>query len=305
MSQVATTAKIGIKDFKAADPRWCTGCGDYGIVVALRRFMADKQLDPASVVNVSGIGCSGRIPHYINTYGFHGVHGRAIPIAMGVALARPDLKLFVESGDGDALSIGGNHLIHGINKNFNCVFILTDNQIYGLTKNQTSPTSRQGLVTNTQPQGSYLRPINPIQFALGVGASFVASTAEWLTGHMIDVLDRAYQHPGFSFVHISQRCPKFNPTAFDAKRSDTITFLENDLKGVKADLKFAPDAKVVQHDPSNLGEAFKYAMSDSEDKYLGIVYTDATKPRYECLVKSVVDNTPQKSRSQLFDSYKI
>ena len=301
MSQ-ATASKISIKDFKAADPRWCTGCGDYGIVVALRRFMADQQLDPASVVNVSGIGCSGRIPHYINTYGVHSVHGRAIPVAMGIALARPDLKLFVESGDGDALSIGGNHLIHGINKNFNCVFILMDNQIYGLTKNQTSPTSKQGLVTNTQPQGSYLPPINPVQFALGLGASFVASTAEWLTTHMVDVIEAAYKHPGFSFVHIAQRCPKFNPTAWEFKTSDWVNFLEHE-QGVKPDLKFAPDASVQSHDPSQLEKAFMYAMG--EKKYLGVFYANPNKPRYDHLLRKTLETTPQQSRKTLLDLYKI
>lgn len=302
MSLAATQTKFAIKDYKAADPRWCTGCGDYGILVALRRFMSDRQLDPANVVNISGIGCSGRIPHYLNTYGIHSIHGRAIPIAMGISLARPDLKLFIESGDGDALSIGGNHLIHGINKNFNAVFILMDNQIYGLTKNQTSPTSRQGLVTNTQPQGSWLKPINPVQFAMGLGASFVASTAEWLTTHMVDVIQAAFDHKGFSFVHIAQRCPKFNPTAWESRESNWFNFLEHE-NGVKADAKFGPDAEIIQHDPSDLGAAFQAAMNVK--KSFGIVYQDKNRACYDDIVRGNTERTPKQSRETLLDKFKI
>ncbi len=299
---LATETKFTLKDYKAADPRWCTGCGDYGILVALRRFMADKQLNPASVVNISGIGCSGRIPHYMNTYGIHSIHGRAIPVAMGISLARPDLQLFIESGDGDALSIGGNHLIHGINKNFNCVFVMMDNQIYGLTKNQTSPTTRQGLATNTQPQGSWLKPINPVQFAMGLGASFVASTAEWLTSHIVEVIEAAYAHKGFSFVHVAQRCPKFNPTAWEAKESNWYSFLQHE-KGVKADTKYGPDAAIIEHDPSDLGQAFKYAMMDH--KHFGVYYQDTSKACYDDIVRSATDKAVKQPRSGLLDRFKI
>jgi len=297
-----TQPKFALKDYKAADPRWCTGCGDYGILVALRRYMADKQLDPSQVVNISGIGCSGRIPHYLNTYGMHSVHGRAIPIATGIALAKPELNLFIESGDGDALSIGGNHLIHGINKNFNCVFVMMDNQIYGLTKNQTSPTTKRGLATNTQPQGSWLNPINPVQFAIGLGASFVASTAEWLTGHIVETIQKASEHKGFSFVHIAQRCPKFNPTAWEAKESSWFAFATHET-GIAADSKFGPDAPIVTHDPTNLAEAFKVAMSPQ--KHFGLIYQDKEKPCYDQIIHDAVANTVQQSRDALLDRYKI
>jgi 2-oxoglutarate ferredoxin oxidoreductase subunit beta len=297
-----TQTKVSIKDFKAADPRWCTGCGDYGILVALRQFMAKQQLQPSEIVNISGIGCSGRIPHYINTYGIHSVHGRAIPVATGIALANPKLNLFIESGDGDAISIGGNHLIHGINKNFNCVFVMMDNQIYGLTKNQTSPTTRQGLPTNTQPQGSWLKPINPVQFAMGLGASFVASTAEWLTTHMVDVIEAAFNHKGFSFVHIAQRCPKFNPTAWEAKDSSWFNYAQH-ANGVAADTKFGPNAPIVEHDPSNLEEAFKLAMSPT--KHFGIIYQDKTRACYDQILHDSVAKTPQQPRSTLLDRYRI
>ena len=157
-----------MKDLKSSDPRWCTGCGDYSILVGLRKFMVNHQIDPSNTVNISRIGCSSRFPHYMNTYGIHSIHGRAIPVTLGITLANPDLKIFVHSGDGDSLSIGGNHLLHGISKNFNCVYLLFDNQIYGLTKCQTSPTTQQGVYTETQPNGSMLDPVNLYDLLWGV-----------------------------------------------------------------------------------------------------------------------------------------
>lgn len=293
--------KIAMKDLKAADPRWCTGCGDYSILVGIRKFLVKEQLFPENTVNISGIGCSGRIPHYINSYGLHGIHGRSVPLAMGVALARPDLNLFVESGDGDTLSIGGNHFLHGISKNFNCVYMMFDNQIYGLTKQQTSPTSRRGLITQTMPSGSYMDPLNPIRFALGLGASFVASTAEWLGQHFVDVVEQAYNHKGFSFVHIAQRCPKFNPSAWDYQNSNWVNFLVHD-KGVQADQKSAPDARILQHDPSDLGAAFKH--SESVPNTFGIFYRE-DKPTYDALIRQHVENAPKKDAGKLLDSFSI
>ena len=155
----AANTPYTIKDLQTANPRWCVGCGDFGIIMGIKRFMVDTQLPAHMTVNVSGIGCSGRAPNYINAYGVHSIHGRPITVATGLALSRPDLNLFIHSGDGDALSIGGNHLIHGINKNFNCVFMLYDNELYALTKNQTSPTTRKDHKTMTQPRGSYLDPL--------------------------------------------------------------------------------------------------------------------------------------------------
>ena len=301
MSTEAVKPKFTIKDFKAASPRWCANCGDYGALVAIRKFMFDAQLNPAETVHVSGIGCSGRMPHYINTYGFHGIHGRAIPIALGVALARPDLNLFIESGDGDALSIGANHLVHGISKNFNCVFILLDNQIYGLTKNQTSPTTRQGHATNTQPGGTWIDPVNPVQFALGLGCSFVASTADWLGDHFVQTLDAAFRHKGFSFVHVAQTCPKFNPAAWDNQSEEWFDFLVHS-KGLAPDSR-SPDAKIIEHDPSDLGSAFQYA--DLSRKRFGLFYQNSSKACYDELLRNATQNAPKKNRSELLDQYAI
>ncbi|RAP29469.1 2-oxoacid:ferredoxin oxidoreductase subunit beta [Candidatus Marinamargulisbacteria bacterium SCGC AG-343-D04] len=293
---------LSMKDLKSSDPRWCTGCGDYTILVGLRKFMVNNQLERENTVNVSGIGCSGRIPHYMNTYGIHSLHGRSVPVALGIVLARPDLNVFVHSGDGDSLSIGGNHLMHGIKKNFNCVYLLFDNQIYGLTKNQTSPTTRKGLPTQSQPSGSMLEPINPIHFALGLGASFIASTADWLGTHFVDTLDKAFKHNGFSFVHVAQRCPKFNPAAWDFQESSWITFLTDETHGVANDAKGAPDAKVLAHNPLDFDEAMKKANGVPD--IFGVFYKE-DKAVYNDLLIQQNDSVEQKSRDSLLDSFII
>lgn len=296
--------KITMKDLKAdADPRWCTGCGDYTILVGLRKFMVNNQILPEDTVNVSGIGCSGRIPHYMDTYGLHAVHGRAIPVATGLKLARPDLDVFIHSGDGDALSIGGNHLIHGIKNNVNCVFLMFDNQIYGLTKNQTSPTSKKGLPTMTQPEGSQLDPINPIQFVLGLNCSFVASTAEWMGKHLVETIDLAFKHKGFSFVHIAQRCPKFNPKAWNFQSSEWVTFLEG-AGGVTPDLKAAPDAQIKEHNASSFGDAMSAAMTGIASTF-GVFYQSIDRVIYDDVQNQTLENTPQKDPKTLLDGFVI
>lgn len=298
----AVEKKVTMKDLKADDPRWCTGCGDYTILVGLRKFMVNNQIDPEHTVNVSGIGCSGRIPHYMNTYGLHSIHGRAIPVALGMAIHRPDLKIFIHSGDGDALSIGGNHLIHGIHKNFNCVFLLFDNQIYGLTKQQTSPTSKKGLPTQTQPEGSMMDPINPITFALGLNASFVASTAEWMGQHMVETIDAAFKHKGFSFIHVAQRCPKFNPKAWQYQSSEWVKFLTGDAN-IAPDQKAAPDATLLDHDKSDFKAAFDKASTGVSETF-GIFYQHE-RPVYDEILRNQVKNTPTKDRKVILDSFRI
>ena len=295
-------APITIKELNTENPRWCAGCGDFGIIMGLKRFIVDRQLIPSQTVNVSGIGCSGRAPNYFNTYGVHSIHGRPIPIALGIALARPDLNLFVHAGDGDTLSIGGNHLIHGINKNFKCVFLMYDNEVYALTKNQTSPTTRRDHPTNTQPQGSFLNPLNPITVALGLGASFVASTADWIPDHLTNTMKAAFDHPGFAFVHISQRCPHFDPNNFDHKNSNWFSFLKNPA-GIEPDRRLAEKTEVVLHDPSNLAQAFTYAAADR--RYFGLFYQNKEKPRYDNILHGLVDKTPKKDPSKILDSFLI
>jgi 2-oxoglutarate ferredoxin oxidoreductase subunit beta len=293
---------ITIKELNTENPRWCSGCGDFGIIMGLKRFIVERQLPPSQTVNVSGIGCSGRAPNYFNTYGVHSIHGRPIPIALGVALARPDLNLFVHSGDGDAMSIGGNHLIHGINKNFKCVFLMYDNEMYALTKNQTSPTTRRDHPTNTQPQGTFLNPINPITVALGLGGSFVASTADWIPDHLTNTMKAAFDHPGFAFVHISQRCPHYDPNNFDHKNSNWFSFLKHP-NGIEPDRRLADKTEVLEHDPSNLAQAFQYGVSNH--RYFGLYFQNKSKPRYDDILHNLVNKAVKKDPSKILDNFLI
>ena len=194
--------------------RWCPGCGDYSILAAIQLALPDMGLRREDVVFVSGIGCAARFPYYMNTYGMHSIHGRAPAIATGLAMARPDLDVFVVSGDGDALSIGGNHLIHALRRNIDITILLFNNQIYGLTKGQYSPTSEVGKVTKSTPFGSIDRPFNPVSVALGAEATFVARTHDMDRNHMIEMFKRAHAHKGASIIEIYQNCNVFNDGAF-------------------------------------------------------------------------------------------
>ena len=195
--------------------RWCPGCGDYSILAAVQLLMPDLGIRREDTVFVSGIGCAARFPYYMNTYGMHTIHGRAPAIATGLALARPDLHVFVVSGDGDALSIGGNHLIHALRRNVNITILLFNNQIYGLTKGQYSPTSEVGKVTKSTPFGSLDHPFNPVSVAIGAEAAFVARTHDMDRQHMMEVIRRAFEHRGSSLVEIYQNCNVFNDGAFE------------------------------------------------------------------------------------------
>ena len=293
---------LTIKDLNTENPRWCAGCGDFGIIMGMKRFMVEEQIQPHQTVNISGIGCSGRAPFYFNTYGVHAIHGRAVPVALGLALTRPDLNLFIHSGDGDAISIGGNHLIHGINKNFNCVFIMYDNEIYALTKNQTSPTTPQGHVTNTQPGGTFLEPIYPMKFVIGAGVSFAASTADWMPKHLTATLKAAFAHKGFSFVHVAQRCPHFFPDNYDSKSTDWFSFLTHE-EGIPADPRLADKVEVITHDPTDKEEAFKFSASNRH--YFGLFYRNPDKMRYDAVLQQGVQDAPRRSRKHLLDNFKI
>ena len=194
--------------------RWCPGCGDYSILTAVQMLMPELGERREDVVFISGIGCAARFPYYMNVYGMHAIHGRAPAIATGLALTRPDLDIWVVTGDGDSLSIGGNHLIHALRRNVNLTILLFNNQIYGLTKGQYSPTSEQGKVTKSTPFGSVDFPFNPVSLALGAEASFVARTHDMDRKHMMEVFRRAHQHRGSAFVEIYQNCNVFNDGAF-------------------------------------------------------------------------------------------
>ncbi len=211
------------KDFASdQEVRWCPGCGDYAILAAMQSFLADQGARPESTVFISGIGCSSRFPYYMNTYGMHTIHGRAPAIATGLAVARPDLDIFVITGDGDSLSIGGNHLIHALRRNVNLTIILFNNEIYGLTKGQYSPTSPVGTVAKSTPYGSIDQPLNPSTLALGAEATFVARTIDRDRNHLTEVLAAAHAHQGAALVEVLQNCPVFNDGAFaDVTDRDT------------------------------------------------------------------------------------
>ncbi len=207
--------KQSTKDFKSdQEVRWCPGCGDYAILAAFQSFLPELEIPRENLAIVSGIGCSSRLPYYVNSYGMHSIHGRAPAIATGLAASRPDLSVWVITGDGDALSIGGNHLIHSLRRNVNIKILLFNNRIYGLTKGQYSPTSEQGKVTKSTPFGSLDTPFNPISLALGAEAGFVARTIDSDRKHLTSVLRAAADHKGTAFVEIYQNCPIFNDDAF-------------------------------------------------------------------------------------------
>ena len=208
--------KYSKKDFESdQDVRWCPGCGDYAILSAVQKTFPDLGVPKEDIVFVSGIGCSSRFPYYMNTYGFHTIHGRAPAIATGLKLARPELKVFVVTGDGDGLSIGGNHMLHVLRRNVGVTILLFNNRIYGLTKGQYSPTSELGKITKSTPMGSADRPINPLAFALGCGATFVARTVDRNIPHMEEMLRRAAHHKGGAFVEILQNCNVYNDLAWN------------------------------------------------------------------------------------------
>jgi 2-oxoglutarate/2-oxoacid ferredoxin oxidoreductase subunit beta len=216
MTEAATLTR---KDFTSdQEVRWCPGCGDYAILAAVQGLLPDLGATPERTVFVSGIGCAARFPYYMNTYGLHAIHGRAPAIATGLAAARPDLDIWIVTGDGDALSIGGNHLIHALRRNVNIKILLFNNEIYGLTKGQYSPTSRPGQLTKSSPMGAIDEPFNPISVALGAEATFVARTIDNDRDHLQTTLRAAYEHRGAAFVEIFQNCIVFNDDAFISVR---------------------------------------------------------------------------------------
>ena len=213
--------KLTAKDYKTdQEVRWCPGCGDYAILAALQGFMPELEIPKERIVFVSGIGCAARFPYYMETYGIHSIHGRAPAIATGLSVSRPDLSVWVVTGDGDALSIGGNHLIHALRRNVNIKVLLFNNEIYGLTKGQYSPTSPRGKVTKSTPMGSLDWPFNPLSLALGAEATFVARAIDTDRAQLTEVLRAAGKHKGSAFVEIFQNCNIFNDGAFDFVRED-------------------------------------------------------------------------------------
>lgn len=275
--------KMSLEDYQSGVPRWCTGCGDNAILTAVQRLCRDEGLRPEKTVFVSGIGCSSRFPHYMKTYGFHGIHGRALPLAEGVRLARPDLTVFVNTGDGDCCSIGAAHWIHAIRYNMNLTVFLHDNQIYGLTKKQASPTSPIGTKSNTTPRGSYLEALNPLTVTLGVAnVSFVAQAVDWIPESLYDIVKAAYHHKGLSFVRIVQRCSEWLPKLHEADMQEP-----QNIQLLHHEDALQPSAALsriyrnqLHHDPRDLHRAREVA-SNTDAIPVGILYRNPDVPCYE------------------------
>jgi 2-oxoglutarate ferredoxin oxidoreductase subunit beta len=282
------------KDFESdQEVRWCPGCGDYAILAAVQRFLPDLGVAPEKHVFVSGIGCSSRFPYYMNTYGFHTIHGRAPSVATGVKCSNPELTVWVITGDGDALSIGGNHLLHILRRNVDVNLLLFNNRIYGLTKGQYSPTSEVGKVTKSTPHGSIDHPVNPILFALGAQASFVARTVDRDAKHLAEVLKQAAAHKGTSFVEIYQNCNIFNDGAFEAfvdrsVRDEQQIHLEHEklmIFGEKRDKGLALDGlklKIVQFTAGDesAAEAAGVLRYDSTNRGLAVLIAQLDFPQF-------------------------
>jgi 2-oxoglutarate ferredoxin oxidoreductase subunit beta len=270
------------KDFKTdQEVRWCPGCGDYAILAAVQGFMPELGIPRERIVFVSGIGCAARFPYYMQTYGMHSIHGRAPAIATGLAASRPDLSVWVVTGDGDALSIGGNHLIHALRRNVNLKILLFNNQIYGLTKGQYSPTSELGKVTKSTPMGSLDWPFNPLSLAIGAEATFVARALDTDRKHLTSVLRRAAEHRGTAFVEIYQNCNIFNDGAFDVVRENEANrlYLEDGQPVAGTGLVHDEDAS----DPS-LAFALSRVTYATHGRVPIGVFRDVQRPVYDELM---------------------
>ncbi|MCX6153365.1 MAG: 2-oxoacid:ferredoxin oxidoreductase subunit beta [Candidatus Kapabacteria bacterium] len=287
VKQHVGTLEYTPKDFKAGiDVRWCAGCGGYSILAQTQRVVATLGIPREKLAFISGIGCSSRFPYYMNVYGVHSMHGRALPIASGLKTARPDLSIWVATGDGDCMSIGGNHLIHACRRNINLNVMMFNNEVYSLTKGQYSPTSQPGQITKSSPLGVLDNPFNPAALVLGSGASFVARTIDGDGKHMQYLMERAAKHNGFSFIEIYTNCPIFNDGAFDffaqkSLRSDKTIVLEhgkpmifgtNNDKGIKLD-GFTPTV-VSLSDGSN--SADDLLVHNEKDTTLAFILANMT-----------------------------
>lgn len=309
-----------VKDYTSdQEVRWCPGCGDYVILATVRGFLAELGLRRENLMFVSGIGCSSRFPYYLEAYGIHSIHGRAPAIATGLAVTRPDLSVWVVTGDGDALSIGGNHLIHALRRNVNMTILLFNNRIYGLTKGQYSPTSEQGKITKSTPMGSIDHPFNTLSVALGAEATFAARALDSDRAGLTEVLRAAAEHRGTSFVEILQDCPIFNDGSFDAlRRENAAAHLIPLHHGAPirfgADGEFAvvrsgfgltvartdtvAESEIVVHDAYSDNPEYAYALSRLSDQDLGHVVTgifrSVARPTYDDGVRAQAETARER-----------
>ncbi|MBK1784145.1 2-oxoacid:ferredoxin oxidoreductase subunit beta [Prauserella cavernicola] len=309
------------KDYKSdQEVRWCPGCGDYIVLNTIQSFLPTLGLKRENIVFVSGIGCSSRFPYYMNTYGMHSIHGRAPAIATGLATTRPDLSVWVVTGDGDALSIGGNHLIHTLRRNVNLKILLFNNRIYGLTKGQYSPTSGQGMVTKSTPAGSLDTPFNPISLALGAEASFVGRALDSDKKGLTEVLTAAAEHRGSAFVEIYQNCPIFNDGAFDVLKDKDEAAQRIIPLTPGEPIRFGPEGEfgvtrngwggfevgkvadigeheLVVHDPTIADTSYAFALSRIGDQNLNHtptgIFRQVTRPTYDDQARTQLEQAAQ------------
>ncbi len=312
-------AALSKKDFASdQDVRWCPGCGDYSILANVQKVMPELGIPRENFVFVSGIGCSSRFPYYMNTYGFHTIHGRAPSFATGIKASRPELSVWVVTGDGDGLSIGGNHLLHTLRRNLDLQILLFNNRVYGLTKGQYSPTSREGMKTKSSPLGVIDHPIDPLSFALGAGASFVARTVDVDARHLQEMLARAHAHRGTAFLEILQNCPVYNDgewSEFEDKAtrgSATLALVDGEPlvfgpKGARRGIRFeggtpqvvplADDADprqagIAVHDEHAPSAGYAFALTSLTRPAFPLpigVFRAVERPTYESLLQAQVD----------------
>ena len=310
MTEITLTKKDFTSD---QEVKWCPGCGDYSILSTVQSYLPELGVPKENVVFISGIGCSSRFPYYLDTYGMHSIHGRAPTIASGLAIARPDLSIFVITGDGDSLSIGGNHLIHALRRNVNIKILLFNNRIYGLTKGQYSPTSEQGKVTKSTPLGSLDSPFNPISLAIGAEASFVARSIDSDRKHLTEVLRAASAHKGSALIEIYQNCPVFNDGAFDTLKDNETKDgallkmvhgepiksathgLVRDGSSLKlVELGSVAESDLVVHDVHNADPSYAFALSRFSNSKLDHVpvgiFRDVERAEYGSLVNGQISD---------------
>ena len=292
MSENGSNGKLTAKDFKTdQEVRWCPGCGDYAILAAMQGFMPELGIPRERTVFVSGIGCAARFPYYMETYGMHSIHGRAPAIATGLATSRPDLSVWVVTGDGDALSIGGNHLIHALRRNVNLRILLFNNEIYGLTKGQYSPTSPLGTRTKSTPMGSLDYPFNPLSLAIGAEATFVARAIDTDRKHLTEILRRAAEHKGTAFVEIYQNCNIFNDGAFDFVREEDENRIYLEHGKLVEETGFVHDERA--EDPAQ-AFALSRITHDTHGKAPVGVFRDVERPVYDELMAQQVAQAIEK-----------
>ncbi|MCX7915704.1 MAG: thiamine pyrophosphate-dependent enzyme [Verrucomicrobiae bacterium] len=279
-TQTQPSQRYTKKDLVADHPTWCPGCGDFSILSVFFKLMEKRQVPHEKITCVAGIGCSSRFPYFVNAYGVHFLHGRALPFATGISLMRPDLHVFVFGGDGDAFSIGGNHIDHAARKNVRMTYVIMDNEVYGLTKKQTSPTSPVGFKSKTDPTGAVDHPINPMKKLIAAGATFVARTHSHLPNHVMEMMERALDHDGFSVIECLSECTEFFPGAFDSA---------NPRKGGQFQL-VPPD-----HDVTDEVAAYRLALAPPPG-YFGVFY-QVKRPTKNALEAGIIEQARQKIRS--------